>query len=459
MSGKPPVVVLEFNELTPSILFPMMENGHLPHFKELFESSRVFETDAGEDGYSLNPWVQWVTVHTGLTFKEHEVFLLGEGHTKKGQSLLTLARQVVNEGMVSWQCGSMNIPVVEHPSSYAIPDPWAGNAPSSPEKLKRFISFVQRNVQEHSNPSNTDSIMQGISFFHFMVRNGLSIRSFKKILLQLLNELAGTNQGWKRALLLDYLQFDLFASVFRRTKPSFSTLFSNSVAHMQHAYWRDFDPEKFGTVDVDYESHPDAIPMAYKTNDEIIGRCLQLAPEAYIFLCTGLSQQPAVEWDDKGGKGFYRPYDFKKFIKYVGVDTELHCEPVMAEEFWIQAKDPQTAVQVFDRLRACTVGNQQAFKASVKGDRVYTGCQIYTELPNDSILSNGLGEELEFFKLFYRSDEIKSGKHSPRGLCWIRQPDKRHSIERTPVPLTSVAPTIANCIGIRGFDLSQSLID
>src|SRR2546427_657064 len=61
-----PILQLEFNELTPRLMFRFMEEGHLPNFQRLFRESHAFTTDAEEEGMNLNPWIQWVTVHSGL---------------------------------------------------------------------------------------------------------------------------------------------------------------------------------------------------------------------------------------------------------------------------------------------------------------------------------------------------------------------------------------------------------
>ena len=40
--------------------------GKLPHFARLKAESQVYITDAEEIAPNLEPWIQWVTVETGL---------------------------------------------------------------------------------------------------------------------------------------------------------------------------------------------------------------------------------------------------------------------------------------------------------------------------------------------------------------------------------------------------------
>src|ERR1041385_882411 len=58
------VIVLEFNELCPSLMEQFMKQGLLPGFSRLHSESYAYVTDAEEVAPNLEPWIQWVTVHT-----------------------------------------------------------------------------------------------------------------------------------------------------------------------------------------------------------------------------------------------------------------------------------------------------------------------------------------------------------------------------------------------------------
>ena len=73
-----PVVLVEFNELCPDMLARFMGAGALPNFRRFFESSQIYTTAAGENPPNLEPWIQWITVHTGLRLNGHGVFHLGD---------------------------------------------------------------------------------------------------------------------------------------------------------------------------------------------------------------------------------------------------------------------------------------------------------------------------------------------------------------------------------------------
>src|SRR5690349_18999563 len=98
------IMVLEFNELTPDLMHRFMAAGHLPHFQRLHNESHVYITQAAEDGWDLNPWVQWVTVHSGIDYREHGVTELDQGAALKVDRVWDV---VSKAGLSVWICGSM----------------------------------------------------------------------------------------------------------------------------------------------------------------------------------------------------------------------------------------------------------------------------------------------------------------------------------------------------------------
>ena len=75
----PKIILLEFNELSPILLRDFMADGLLPSFSRLYNNSKIFTTDASHDLPKLNPWVQWVSVHSGMNYQTHQISTLGEG--------------------------------------------------------------------------------------------------------------------------------------------------------------------------------------------------------------------------------------------------------------------------------------------------------------------------------------------------------------------------------------------
>ncbi len=442
-----PIILLEFNELTPSLMWRFMSEGRLPNFSRLFKESHTFLTDAGEDPPWLEPWIQWVTVHTGIPAHEHGIFNLGDSPNIKQPAIWDF---VSEQGHPVWVCGSMNAYYNSGIRGEILPDPWSVRVRPTPERLNPYFDFVRGQVLEYTRTKSIYETKEALRFATFMARNGLSLSTTLAIVRQLMHEQVATAR-WRRAAILDRLQYDLFASHFRRIRPRLATFFLNSTAHLQHVYWRNLEPQKFSVTPSDAEqvSYGDAIRYGYERMDDIVGKAISLAgSEAAIIFLTALSQQPCLKYEGQGGKRFYKPISYTKLLEAVGIDvTTCDPQPVMSEQFHLRFSNAESARLAYDRLCAAKVEGRPAFASSLDGSSVMTGCAITQEMPPDAVLS-AAGRTVVFDSLFYLVDLTKSGMHHRDGMAWFRLPDRRHSDGHECVSLIDVAPTILAVLGI-----------
>jgi hypothetical protein len=444
-----PVIFLEFNELTPSLIDRFIANGDLPHFAKFRDESYTFTTLADERPPYLEPWIQWVTVHSGLPYSEHHLFHLNEGHKLQAKRTWEV---LSDAGHPVWVCGSMNVREATGPKSWVLPDPWCTKVKPSPAELNLYFRFVQQNVLEHTNDQVPLSRSDYVEFLTFMAKRGLSVTTVRAIAQQLLAE-RRQDCRWKRVVLLDLLQFDVFAHYYRRLAPMFSTFFLNSTAHYQHAYWDSMEPEHFAasaSAHADKAKYRDAIRFGYQKMDVLLGRFMKLAAgsRTTLILCTALSQQPSPDYDTKDGAVFYRPKNFADFAKAIGLLAPYSVQPVMSEQFHLEFPDTARAEAAARLLNSVIVHGSPMLAVQQNGTRVFAGCGIHQDVPLDTQLAVD-GMSLPFFDLFYKMDTGKTGIHHPDGFLWIRRPDRRHQIVRDRVPLIAVAPTVLNLFGVR----------
>jgi hypothetical protein len=442
------VLLLELNELTPTLMDRFIDEGHLPAFARLRDESVAYVTDAEEDQGHLNPWIQWPTVHTGASFSAHGVFKLGEGSTL---SLPTITDVVRAAGRRSWICGAMNVPVRTDALTWWLPDPWAPDASSNPASFDAFLQFVRANVQEHSNVAHRQSLGDGARFVGFMVRHGLKPSTTARLARQLVGERTRRAQRWERAAVLDRLQWDLFEWAWRRHQPDFATYFSNSTAHFQHLYWRYLEPEEFtlrATLE-DQARFGDAILAGYRYMDGLVSRAVELAgDDATIVLCTALGQQPFRHMDEVGGKRAHRPYRVADLTAALGIEGVVEVAPVMAEQFHLYFADEPAAARAADVLESARVGGDAAFSVRRNGVDVLTGCALLGEVAADAtIVVPDTKRTVRFHDVLYQLETAKSGYHHPHGLFWIRSGGAGRRVDE-PVPLRAVGPTVLDLLGL-----------
>jgi hypothetical protein len=434
------LILIEFNELCPALLQNFMDRGLLPNFRRLYESSSVFTTDAGEQEPHLEPWIQWPTVHSGLPYSEHHVFHLGDGRKLYWKCLGEL---LSDAGVPVGICGSMNLNYGRL-NGYVLPDPWDREGQPHPERLMPFYRTVARQVQESSREGPL-SKKEMLAFGWFLVRNGLRPGTAGALLKQLWRERREPGLRWRRAMLLDRLQYDVFRSLNLRFGVRFATFFCNSTAHFQHYHWRNMEPERFAVPppETDHPSLSTAIPEGYQAMDRLIGRMLGDYPDDVLVLCTALSQQPWVSTT----KCTFRPRHFDTLLEFAGVTAETAVKPVMAEQFHVECLDEEAATLAEARLQELTLDEEPLMAVKREGSSVFAGCRINDAAVVDRpVTRRSDGGRQRFGDLFYMIHTMRSGRHHPDGVLWLRT--GRHRVARERVSLLDVAPTVLAHFGV-----------
>ena len=71
-------ILLGLNELNFDYISFYINQGLLSNFKKIFKIQKPIKTFSENDYKLIEPWVQWVTIHSGKSYREHNVFRLGD---------------------------------------------------------------------------------------------------------------------------------------------------------------------------------------------------------------------------------------------------------------------------------------------------------------------------------------------------------------------------------------------
>ena len=77
MSNVKNLIFIELNELNFKYAQKYISKFNLKNLRKLCDQDYI-KTIANEDYEYLEPWIQWTSIHTGLSAKEHKVFRLGD---------------------------------------------------------------------------------------------------------------------------------------------------------------------------------------------------------------------------------------------------------------------------------------------------------------------------------------------------------------------------------------------
>ena len=338
----PKVILLGFNELNFHFVERYAQLGSLPNFRKLIERHTVVRT-ISENAYPhLEPWIQWVTVHTGMTYAEHKVFRLGDiVHHDHPQIWELLANKYGISVAAISPMNARNV-VSNRPDALFVPDPWTETKVSAPRDIAMLFEAVRQAVNDNAQDRITLSSAAKLAVG--LVRN-LRASSIRRC-VQLAS---GAVRGkWRKALILDRILSDLFIRQVARRKYQFATIFLNAAAHVQHHYMFSSRCYEGPLRNPGWYAPAGADPVGevYALYDEILGDILTEFPDYRILICTGLSQKPNEKLIF-----YYRPKDHALFLRKMGVDF-AGVTPRMSRDFLISFKTHAAAESAERRLRA-----------------------------------------------------------------------------------------------------------
>jgi hypothetical protein len=336
------LLLLEVNEINFDIGRFYAKKLGLSHLTELFAlPSHSTSSEAEYD--QLEPWIQWVSAHSGKTYGEHGIFRLGDA---VGRGVPQIFEQVEAEGFTVGAVSPMNTENRLKRPAYFLPDPWT-KTPSDGTYWSRSLSEALAQAVN----DNSEGRITGRSAVSLML--GLIRFAHPKHYPEYLKLVLGSRGApWRKALFLDLFLHDLHASLFRSRRPNFSTLFLNAGAHIQHHYFFNSkaiskpelqNPTWYAAADVD------PVGEMFRLYDMIIGEYLR-DPETNIMIATGLSQKPYdhVEF-------YYRPKDHSNFLNLLGI-RHVRVIPRMTRDFLIEFGTVADALTASAQLSKMTAG-------------------------------------------------------------------------------------------------------
>ena len=411
-------ILLGLNELNFDYIKFYINQGLLPNFKKIFEIQRPVETVSEKEYKLLEPWIQWVTIHTGKTFKEHKVFRLGDivNNPKLSQIFEELEAEGLSVGAVS----PFNAENRLKKPSFFVPDPWTKTNPSGNWIVKALYQAVHQSVNDNAksklNLKSMISLGLGLLLYVPISRWFHYLKTVSKI----------KNPGVK-AVVLDSLLADVHLTLWEKHKPDFSNLFLNSGAHIQHHYLFNSKAYKGDLKNPDWYCKEgfDPLIQILSEYDYQLGKLLEIK-DVKLIIATGLHQQP-----HKHLTFYWRLKEHVKFAEMIGVKNFVEISPRMSRDFLVKFKDETDALNAEDLLNSfyCSKDDIKIFEVDNRGTSLFVELVYPNDIEdNDSIYSKESNLKLEKFKSYIAFVAIKNGEHNGIGYVTsnfdLKQKDK-----------------------------------
>ena len=317
-----PLLLLELNELNFEYVEHYGKKGELPTLSRLFHRYGYQITRSEQVYEHIEPWIQWVSAHTGKTFSEHGIFRLGDVREKQLDQIWEVLEK---RGLKVAAFSPMNAQNTLAAPAFFVPDPWTPAKVSGSHLLQGFCAAFGQAVNDNARARFTLPTL-------IWLLAGFAVYARKTRLHHYLRDaLRAPWAHWAKAVFLDRLLADCFLKLWRSTRPDFASFFVNGAAHIQHHYLFNSAAYRGSHRNPPWyvASGQDPVLEVYRLYDRVVADCLALEPQPRIMIATGLHQDPVDQ-----PVYYWRLKDHNGFLRGLGMRF-LAVEPRMSRDFLV----------------------------------------------------------------------------------------------------------------------------
>jgi len=403
------ILLLELNEFNRELLEVGSKLFRFPHIQWLFDlkqSETLTEDTLQSD--RLDPWVQWVSVHTGTPSTEHKIKHLGDIPDLKTPQLW---EKLSDRGVTTGVWGPLNANRGEAPlCQFFVPDPWTFSEVESPESLRGLVDFPRYMAQ---NRVGMNPFVALRMFLHFCRMVPVKvwwtlIRHSGAVLRSL------WAYRFSASILFTIFEFasaGLFIQKTKQSKPQVAILFVNFFAHFQHYYW------PTGDLTSELKKHPKYYWALFYL-DLLIGQLRSsLGKEYALVVYNALSQESVL----KDKLAIYRVTHYETFFSSMKLPFK-NVKPLMtydATVFFIDEKERDFAAKFLSGLK---IDGQPVFFIETEGhptDRLFLRTIYFGQ---STAHTKVIGSGVEFlFNDYFSFLGYQTGRHIQTGTIFSEE--------------------------------------
>jgi hypothetical protein len=427
----PRLIFLELNEVNFDYLRGYADKGLLPTFKKLLDAHGYALTESESEYEHLEPWIQWVTAHTGKTYAEHGVFRLGD---IVNHDIPQIWEQLEQRGLRVGAISPLNAKNRLRQPAFFVPDPWTRTQLHAGGTLTSLYDAIAQAVSDNASARiSTGSLLK-------LVRGFLAYASPGNWLVYCGMVLQAIRRPWRKAMFLDLLLADVFMRETVRTRPHFASLFVNAAAHIQHHYLFSSSMYAGSSRNPDWyvDANDDPVLEVYQLYDRIVSRVLARFPTSRIMLGTGLHQNP-----HSSITFYWRLREHASFLRQIGLDFS-DVAPRMSRDFLVGFRSPHDAEKGAQRLQQVTSEDgKPLFTIDNRGRELFVELTYSHDIPKTvgflvgGSRFNGLRDQVAFVAL-------KNGEHD--GIGYLVDTGKRMGAGQARIPLTSIPSLVFDAV-------------
>lgn len=397
------VMVIEFNEFNVALLNSAVQLDTLPALERMLNLNRShYKTqDRYNSGY-LEPWVQWVSIHTGSPSTAHHIKHLGDvPDLKQKQCWETLGDAGVSTGVWGVMNGGRN----KHPNvRFFVPDPWTFTEDAFPEELNGLLELPRYIAQNYCDLKKGALFKKFLKLFKAVRKNGKTLFMIKEALKLRKGIKQFGSKPFLHICFFEYLSAVLFCEYKKKHTPQVSWLFLNSLAHLQHHMW--YEGEETPTPEIRY---------GLKIIDKIFALLWENFPNDTFVFHNGLSQ---MNTNHEKPWVLYRQKDPLSFLQSLGLEP-TQVEQHMTHDGHVFFDSEEARDDAFTLLSGAKIGTQKLFhveKNEFDTQKLFYQLSFTDEIDNTATFTYN-DKSYDFYTHF---DKVvkRTGRHLPMGTIY-----------------------------------------
>lgn len=401
MSINKRLLLVEMNELNFDFIKHYTNELKLINLNKIVTENSVI-TKSEEKYEYLEPWIQWTSVHTGMKASEHKIFRLGD---IANFNLLQIFEKIESYGYSVSCISPMNTLNRLSKDSIFIPDPWTQTKSDDSWWSRHLSNMINQTVNDNSSGKLTIKSMFIIilSFLRF-VRISKYYRSIKLAV-------SSIGKPWRKAIFFDRLIHEINLNLIKSKKFQFSTVFFNSMAHIQHHYLLNSKVNNSNLKNPEWyiSSKYDPFAEGLIEFDNILKDYTNLFNYEFI-IATGLTQSHYNKLDF-----YWRIKDHKKFIEKIGIKYKC-IYPRMTRDFLIEFNNKDEKKDAISKLSKVYEKDSKKTifdEIDERAESIFVTLTYSDDLKKKIIVSDNkeiiADNEIAFVA-------IKNGEHSDKGF-------------------------------------------
>lgn len=426
---------LELNEINFDFVQRYGALGELPNLNRLIDRHGLIETTSESRYEELEPWIQWVTAHTGLSLKEHGVFRLGD---IVEHDLCQIWEWLEERGVRVAATSPMNASNRTRDAAFFLPDPWTQTAVTGSALLKGVIAAAAQAVNENAgsrlSPKAAATLLLAVLRY-------CGIREYAQLAAYVARAARGGK--WALALILDELLTAITISETAAKRPGYVSLFLNGGAHLQHHYMFNSAVYDGPHQNPDWlvAQKDDPILGVYRQYDRLVGRIEAALPDYRLMIATGLHQNP---YPDECY--YWRLSDHAKFLAEIGCE-DFAVQPRMSRDFLVEAGSTTNANHIQHVLEAATGDDGvKLFDVDNRGNSLF----VMLTYPKDIPIGFGFSIDNRHFANLRKHVNfvaIKNGEHNGIGYL-VDTAETKSNVAGSRIALSALPARVAGHFGL-----------